>query len=98
MLWLSRPGNKATWEPANAISPSLVADYEAGLVMQTSTETEDTYGHTSTTVLVKPVPSEPAAKKARREIVNIEDSGLVKLIIYMYLTKNTYTRVSMLIL
>ncbi len=78
MLWLSRPDSETTWEPASALSPSLVADYEAGLLTQATSETEDTYGHTSTTVVVRAVPSEPARKKMRRKDLSREDElGLV---------------------
>lgn len=57
---------KTTWEPAPTLSPSLVADYEAGILKEIVTESELTYGHTSVTLIsVDDVVQEPAAKKAK---------------------------------
>ncbi len=67
MLWLCRPDSETTWEPATALSPSLVANYEAGIVTQSFYESQVSYGHSSTTVLVKESSAEPTAKKPRRE-------------------------------
>ena len=67
VMWLGRPECETTWEPATALSPSLVADYEAGILTETSTEYDATYGHTSTTLVVKNALQEPALKKSKRE-------------------------------
>ena len=56
-----------TWEPATALSPSLVADYEAGILTESSIEHDATYGNTSTTLVVKNTPQEPTLKKSKRE-------------------------------
>lgn len=67
VMWLGRPECETTWEPATALSPSLVADYEAGILTETSTEYDATYGHTSTTLVVKNALQEPALMKSKRE-------------------------------
>ena len=67
MLWLGHPDCEATWEPAAALSPVLVANYEAGILAETSTECHATYGYIATTMVVKDAPQQPASKKSKTE-------------------------------
>ena len=67
VLWLGHPDCVTTWEPATALSPSLIADYEAGVLKEAASESQEAYGLTATTVVIKDKPQQPAAKKARRE-------------------------------
>ena len=79
VLWLGRPECETTWEPATALSPSLVADYEAEILTETSTECDATYGHTSTTLVVKSALQEPALKKSKRErFCQDDENGYIK--------------------
>ena len=79
VIWLGRPGCETTWEPATALSPSLITNYEAGILTETSTECDATYGRTSTTLVVKNALEEPALKKSKREwFCQDDENGYIK--------------------
>ena len=75
MLWLGRPDHETTWEPATALSPSLIADYETGILKEAASESQAAYGLTATTVVMKDIPQQPAAKKVRREEGSQQDES-----------------------
>ena len=78
VIWLGHPACKSTWEPASALSPSLVADFEAGIAKEAVTVSESTYGHTSTTVVMKDNSSqEPVTKKAKVDAIMSDKERLV---------------------
>ena len=57
-----------TWDPASALPKKLTDDFEAGIVMESSTESDgSTYGHTSTTLIVRNVPLEPESHKTKKD-------------------------------
>ena len=58
---------EATWEPSTALSAALVADYEVGVLKEAKMQSQMTYGHTSTTLVMKDASLQPSAKRARKE-------------------------------
>ena len=44
VLWLGHPDCVTTWEPATALSPSLIADYEAGVLKEAASKSQEAYG------------------------------------------------------
>ena len=46
VIWLGRPIADSTWEPESSLPPSLVADYEAGILREIQKETFTTGGQT----------------------------------------------------
>ena len=75
VLWLGRPECETTWEQSSVLSASLGADYEAGLLLQTSTESQTAFGHTSTILVTKGVPHKPVAKKVKKDCLGQADEG-----------------------
>ena len=66
-MWLGCPEHEITWEPASVLPASIIEEYEAGLVVDTSTECSNYYGHTASTIVVQKSTGEPATKKSRNE-------------------------------
>jgi hypothetical protein len=71
-VWLNDYESDATWEPASALSEKLIADYEAGITLQPTKECHsNTYGHTSTRVIMTSTPPtpQPPQKRARLDCI-----------------------------
>ena len=87
MAWLGHPDCKATWEPASILSSSLVADYEAGIQKETITESTITYGHISSTLVIKNnLSPEPPAKKLKVDDSNEQnEQRLVSILLIILL-------------
>lgn len=68
MLWLGRSEVHVSWEPESSLPQSVVREFETGQKMQTVTNTADSYGLVSCTLvpLASSVGS-PITKKARTE-------------------------------
>ena len=46
VVWLGRPIADSTWEPESSLPPSLVSEYEAGILREIQKETFTTGGQT----------------------------------------------------
>ena len=65
IVWLGRPITDSTWEPESTLPPSLVADYEAGIVREIQKESFTTGGQTVHTLSASA--TEPNVKRLRTE-------------------------------
>ena len=66
VVWLGRPIADSTWEPESSLPPSLVADYEAGILREIQKETLTTGGQTVHTLSASVI--EPSVKCPRTDL------------------------------
>ena len=66
VVWLGRPIADSTWEPESTIPPSLVREYEAGILREIHKQTFTTGGQTVHTLSASA--REPNVKRPRTDL------------------------------
>ena len=66
VLWLGKPETDVTWEPAEAIDPNLIAEFESDTQGQPYAGTTSCYGQVSTTLMVHKKRLGPPSRKEMR--------------------------------
>ena len=67
-MWLGQSDLKVTWEPASALNPQLIQDFEEGVPSEVQKHNASLYGYKATTLTVaKHVSQVPQAKKAKND-------------------------------
>lgn len=69
-MWLGRPTNEVTWEPASKLNDTLIDDYENGLVASSLTTKSQEYGSFNSTISVSKAAKQEKKPKIERPLVD----------------------------
>ena len=69
-MWLGRPTNEVTWEPASKLNNKLIADYENDVVASALTTKSNEYGSLLSTITVSKADKQTKKQKMDRPLVD----------------------------
>ena len=62
-MWLGRPANEVTWEPASKLNVKLIDDYENDLIANPMTTKSKEYGSLISTIIVSKADNKQTKKQ-----------------------------------